>query len=245
MNVYQKFSKIYDKLMYDCDYEKWSQYLLYHIKNAKSENIRGCDVACGSGNITTLLKKGGVDVFGVDISEQMLQVAAEKSRHMAMKINYILADGSEFTSPHKLDFVTMCLAGVNYVQQCEIEKLFQNIFNNLTDDGLFFFDISSSYKLLEFIAENIFYDDSDEVTYLWTNELADDDSFVDYEIAFFVKENEVYHRFDEKHRLFVHHREELERILKKVGFSSVEVCFDDFDTIQSDENMRLHFIVKK
>ncbi len=245
MNVYQKFSKIYDKLMYDCDYDKWSQYLLFHIKKSKTDNIRGCDVACGSGNITTLLKKGGVDVFGVDISEQMLQVAAEKSRQMALKINYILADGIDFSSTHKLDFVTMCLDGVNYIKGEDVEKLFQNIYNNLGEKGVFFFDISTTYKLLDFIGENIFYDDSDEVTYLWTNSVAEDESYVDYEIAFFVKDQAVYHRFDEKHRLYVHKRENLTEILKKVGFKTVEVRFDDFHENENEESMRLHFIAEK
>ena len=37
-----------------------------------------CDLACGTGNITIPLAKRGYDMTGVDISEDMLNIAREK-----------------------------------------------------------------------------------------------------------------------------------------------------------------------
>ena len=38
-----------------------------------------CDLACGTGNITIPLAKRGYDMTGVDISEDMLNIAREKA----------------------------------------------------------------------------------------------------------------------------------------------------------------------
>lgn len=244
MSAYEKFSKLYDDLMYDCDYDKWSQYLVEEISAQKDGSIRGADLACGSGNFTMRLKKAGFDVFGVDNSEKMLKIACEKARKNALKINYILLDAVEFASPHKLDFVTMCLDSLNYVEKSKHVRLFKNVFDNLNDNGVFLFDISSAYKLKEYIGENVFYDDGDEVTYLWTNKLATNNKYVDYEIAFFVKDGNVYNRFDESHRLYIFDEEEIVENLKKVGFNSIEVHGGDYSTVKKNE-MRLNFVARK
>ncbi|MEG2117269.1 MAG: methyltransferase domain-containing protein [Clostridia bacterium] len=245
MSAYDKFSKIYDKLMYDCDYDKWSQYLVATIKDGKDGVLNGADLACGSGNVTIRLKAAGLNVFGVDTSEEMLRIAAEKTRSHGQKINYICVDAVKFEAPRKLDFVTMCLDGVNYVEKQKIKPLFQNVFDNLKENGVFLFDISSAYKLLEYIGENVFYDDGDDVTYLWTNKLDEKRQFVDYEIAFFVLDGEIYRRFDESHRLFAHDKDELLEILKQVGFSDVKVAGSEFESVKGKFDMRYNFIARK
>ncbi len=244
MSIYNKFSKIYDNLMYDCDYELWSQYLLSRIKKDCDGTIRGVDFACGSGTMTILLKKGGLDIMGVDISEGMISKAQEKSRNMGVRLNFILSDVVEFKSPKKLQFVTMCLDGVNYIDKDRIKSLFVNVYNNLNDNGKFFFDVSTVYKLSDFIGENVFYDDGEDVTYLWTNEQKENS--VDFNIVFFVKnEKGLYQRFDESHTLYKYSKDELNALLLESGFNKVEFISENFDKNFKKEDMRLHVICTK
>ena len=76
MNSYSDFAYVYDHLMHkDIDYEKWADYIenifsMYDI----SPNLV-CDLACGTGNMTIPLSKRGYDMTGIDISEDMLNIA--------------------------------------------------------------------------------------------------------------------------------------------------------------------------
>ncbi len=231
--------------MYDCDYEKWSQYLLKEINANRTGKIRGVDLASGSGTMTILLKKAGLDLFGVDMSSDMIARAQEKSRLNAVKIDFVNCRCEEFESPRPLDFATMCLDAVNYVDRDSVLTLFENVYDNLKENGVFLFDISSKYKLFDYIGENVFYDDGEDVTYLWTNAQNKEGGYVDYNIIFFVKNGDSYNRFEEVHRLYIYQLEEIASWLYEAGFESVEVKGEDFGDEIKDECMRLHFIARK
>ena len=80
MNSYTDFAYIYDSLMHkDIDYEKWADYIenLFIMYDINPDLV--CDLACGTGNITIPLAKRGYDMTGVDISEDMLNIAREKA----------------------------------------------------------------------------------------------------------------------------------------------------------------------
>ena len=80
MNSYTDFAYIYDSLMHkDIDYEKWADYIenLFIMYDVNPDLV--CDLACGTGNITIPLAKRGYDMTGVDISEDMLNIAREKA----------------------------------------------------------------------------------------------------------------------------------------------------------------------
>ena len=78
MEIYNHFAYIYDVLMDDVDYSGWVDYIerilkIYGVKPAR------IDLACGTGNITIMLKARGYDVIGIDQSEDMLSVAKDKA----------------------------------------------------------------------------------------------------------------------------------------------------------------------
>lgn len=239
MNAYDKFSTLYDRLMYDCDYNKWSQYLLSRLSG------KGIDFACGSGNMTLAMKKGGLDVFGVDISRKMLDVAVEKARKSGIKTEFLQADMSRFSYPQKIDFATCLIDGVNYLKPSDAERFFGNVYKMLKDGGKFIFDVSSEQKLVEVIADNVFYDDEEDVTYLWTNKLAKDKSKVTSDLMFFVKDGEKYTRFDERHVMYVHKTSELEKTLRKIGFSKIGITDADFSKKPTDKTSRVVFCATK
>ena len=239
MEIYDKFSNVYDKLMYDCDYDKWSQYLLSTLSG------KGIDFACGSGSMTIRMKKGGLDVFGVDMSRPMLDVAVKKARKENVKTEFLQADMTKFSYGLKLDFATCLIDGVNYLNAASAEKFFKNVFGMLKTGGKFIFDVSSEYKLTSVLANNFYYDDEEDVTYLWTNKMAKDKSKVACDICFFVKEGDCYVRFDEEHILYVKKTADMLSLLRSVGFSSVKVTDDGFINKPKEKTMRIVFEATK
>ena len=81
---YSVIANSYDNLTHnDCDYNSWSQYL---FAVAKSHNVKSVvDIACGTGKMTQLLAKHGLQLVGVDSSAEMLDVASQKCRAIFVK----------------------------------------------------------------------------------------------------------------------------------------------------------------
>ena len=78
--AYSDFAYIYDSLMHrDINYEKWADYIenLFDMYGVNPNLV--CDLACGTGNITIPLARRGYDMTGVDISEDMLNIARNKA----------------------------------------------------------------------------------------------------------------------------------------------------------------------
>ena len=57
---YSRFANIYDALMRDVDYDKWTDYLLEIAKRFETPLSYAIDCACGTGAITTRMAKKGV-----------------------------------------------------------------------------------------------------------------------------------------------------------------------------------------
>ena len=73
MSIYDEFSRYYDYLTGDVDYKKRTKYLLSLFKRFDKKPSLLLDLACGTGGFSVQFSKAGIDVIGVDISEEMLK----------------------------------------------------------------------------------------------------------------------------------------------------------------------------
>lgn len=69
----------------------------------------------------------------------------------------------------KCDFVTAVCDGFNYVKGKNLAAAFNEIYSALNDGGIFIFDVSSANKLENVLGNNLFYEDDENLTYLWQN----------------------------------------------------------------------------
>ena len=76
-NFYKEFAVIYDDLMVDVDYDKWTSFILKNIPENSSKIL---EAACGTGNITCNLANERFNITAFDISEEMLVKAYENLR---------------------------------------------------------------------------------------------------------------------------------------------------------------------
>ena len=239
--AYSALAPHYDKLINSCDYEQWSQYVFNKISEYSKGKV-GCDLACGSGYFTRFLKANGFDVYGVDNSEKMLLRANEISFEEKVIIDYQLQDIKKFKSFKKLDFVTIINDGMNYLNKTELKSAIKSIYSSLKSGGVLLFDISSAYKLKNVLADNLYGEDLDDVTYLWFNTLREDS--VKMELTFFVKKDDVYLREDETHVQYIHEKEDVLCLLSEIGFDVVEVCGHLGEELKED-SQRINFIAIK
>ena len=80
MSSYESLALRYDALTADVDHEAWADYLEKHFSRSPIPIHTVLDLACGTGAMTCLLAQRGYEMIGVDLSAEMLSVAAEKAQ---------------------------------------------------------------------------------------------------------------------------------------------------------------------
>ncbi len=242
-NEYTALSKFYEEIIYDENYKNWMQFILNTVK-ANALGVKGLDVACGTGILTRLLKKNGFDIVGVDVSQDMLNVAQQKSYQEKLNIQYLKGDMKSFKALERVDFITVINDGLNYLESKFLEKTFKNFYNSLKKGGVLIFDVSSPYKLKNILGNNAFGDDGENLSYLWLNNFNEESSSVEISLSIFEKCGNVYKRYTETQIQYAHTKETLLKNLKEVGFSLVSVT-DDFGNPLKEDSERILFILKK
>ena len=233
---YTALAEVYDSLMYDVDYDRWAAYMIGLIGEPPK---KVAEVACGTGNLTLRLLQAGYDVVASDASEEMIGLASKKAAKAGIGGCFMAAD---MRAPvcFGADVVISAMDGVNYLtEDGDAGAFFEAAYASLKPGGRLLFDISSEYKLREIVGDNFFYDDGDDVTYYWENEICG--NAVNMELTIFIRDGEVYRRGDESHTQRIYERAELERLLSESGFGDIEVF--GFGTLEEpDENAeRLQF----
>lgn len=223
MNSYTDFAYIYDKLMKsDIDYEKWADYIenLFDMHGVNPTLV--CDLACGTGNITIPLARRGYDMTGVDISEDMLNAAREKAARLdILFLNQSIARLDLYGT---MDAFLCMIDGINYVIA---PKLLEQAFTRMkkcfmNPDAVFIFDISTRRKLENTIGSETFIRSGKDIFYSWQNRYIKSKNLSDMLLTFFVREGELYRRFEERHIQRAYTEAELLHILKKSGFTQID-----------------------
>jgi len=134
---YQAFSKVYDKVVSPEKYDKWEKFIdkVWRENYLKPKSM--LDLACGTGINAIRYSKRGIQVFGVDASEDMLKIAMRKSH----KVKYFKADFLNFSMPHKVDAVICLDFATNYLLTPNDILFFVNrVYRFLNPHGIFIFD---------------------------------------------------------------------------------------------------------
>lgn len=245
MNCYNEFAHIYDRLINsDINYEKWAEIMIKICEKYKVNKKNYLDLACGTGNMTNLIGKSFINTWAIDLSEEMLSEAEEKLRKNGIKAKFVCQNICNFNLNRKFNLITCCLDSTNYIlAKEELLNYFKCTYEHLEDDGIFIFDINSYYKLKEILGNNTYNYDDDDVIYIWENVFSDD--IVDMYLTFFIKEGELYRRFDEEHSERAYSEETIEELLNEVGLEVLEKLNNYEGNDIKEDSERIVYVVRK
>ena len=243
--TYGEFAKIYDELICeDIDYTKIEERILGIISKHNIRYEDYLDLACGTGNVAIRMAKHFKNTYLVDLSEEMLQEAYSKFKKERIKGKVICQDMRELSLNHTFDLITCVLDSTNYILEVEdLKDYFIGVYKHLNEDGVFIFDINSFYKLTTILGNNIFSYSSEEVFYNWENTIEDD--IVNMYLTFFVKNGDLYERFEEEHYERSYQEKDIEEVISECGFSIVNK-FDGYNEKEVyKESERILYVLKK
>jgi len=113
------------------------------IAEYNSSAISVFELGCGTGS-NLLFLSGDYKISGVDINENMLNIARNKIGGSRL----FIGDIREVILKEKTDVVFCVYDTINHLLLFnDWKKVFRNAFNSLNDNGLFIFDFNTLYKL--------------------------------------------------------------------------------------------------
>ena len=245
---YGVFSEFYDALTANVSYDTVSQVLSSLLtRYGKSRGLL-LDLACGTGSVSVRLAQKGYEVIGVDLSPEMLSEAQNKAYSAGQNILFLCQDMTALDLYGTVDAAVCTLDGLCHLPDEEsVFAALQKVSLFMNPGGVFLFDVNSVYKHRAVLGNNTFVYDTDDVYCVWQNTLLPDGVTVQMDLDFFepVSDKGDYVRQSERFTERAYPKETLEAMLKKAGFTVLDV-FDGYSGKPAhDTSERLLFAVRK
>lgn len=245
MDAYTSFASVYDLFMDNVPYEEWCAFLCKILAQHGITDGPVLDLGCGTGKMTRLMSEQGYDMTGIDNAAEMLQIAAMERGEVP--ILYLLQDMQDLELDGCVRAVYSVCDCVNYVlDEEELQQAFSRVHEYLEEDGVFIFDVNTSYKYTKLLAENTFAESRDEGSFIWDNYYDEEERINEYDLTLFIPEgDELYRRYTETHYQRNYETETLLKLLKNAGFTDICVYDDYTDAPLCEMSERAVFVAKK
>ncbi|MED0671522.1 class I SAM-dependent methyltransferase [Aneurinibacillus aneurinilyticus] len=246
---YRKLADVYDHLMADAPYDQWMQFTVQAWRMMGAHPHYVAELGCGTGSLTRYLLERELEVWGVDLSADMLEVAREKigRSHPHASVHWLKQDIRHLSLPREMDSIVSFCDTLNYIPDAEgVRQVFAHVFDVLVSGGTFLFDVHTPYKIAEVFGNESFCYRDEDVAYIWQSTYDETVETVEHDLTLFVAEgNGLYRRFNELHHQRAYSLDDLQKWLGETGFSLLSITAD-FSTQQVEEDSeRAFFLVQK
>ena len=246
MEAYTDFAFVYDTLMDNTPYKQWCDRITGLLRSHGIEKDLVLDLGCGTGTLTELLAKEGYDMIGVDYSQEMLARAMEKREESGLQILYLLQDMREFELYGTVKAVVSVCDSLNYLlEEEDVIETFRLVNNYLDPKGLFIFDFNTVYKYKEIIGDATIAENREDCSFIWENYYHEEDEVNEYEVTFFVKEGDLFRRFEETHYQRGYTPEQMRMFLAKAGLEFVAMTDSDTGGEVTPKSERIYMIARE
>ncbi len=248
MSGYTTFAAFYDRLMGNVDYASRAVYVLELMNKYRPNKTPQTvlDLACGSGSLSLEMMARGVDVIGVDSSEEMLAAAADKAGKQGKSLMLLCQDMRELDLYGTVDAAVCALDSLNHLCRTqELREVFRRLHLFIEPDGLFVFDVNTLYKHRHILGDNAFVFEEDDFFCVWRNRLLSNSAEVAMQLDFFVKDREDYRRLTDEVRERAYSKQTLCRLLTDAGFEPLAVLDDMTLLPPREDSERLVFVARR
>ena len=245
MNAYHELAASYDRLTGDVDYEATAAFYFEILAREGLCPRTAVDLACGTGSIAAILVRKGMEVIGVDLSEEMLTVAQQKAQDLENPPRFICQSLQQLRLPRGVDLAVCALDSLDYITDPgDCREAIRRIYKSLNPGGIFIFDVNTPEKLRA-MDDQVFLDEDDDVYCVWRGEFDEETNICSYGMDLFQRYGEVWHRSFEEHREYAYSQEQLTEYLKVAGFTHIEVYADRRFEAPREGEQRIYFKARK
>ena len=241
MGAYEARAVSYDRLTNDVDYEATVDFYYEILKQEGLKPRTAVDLACGTGSVTAILARRGLQVIGVDMSEEMLTVASQKTGDAW----FICQKLQELRLPKAVDLAVCALDSLDYITNpADCREAIRRTYKYLNPGGIFIFDVNTPEKLRAMDGQ-VFLDEDDDVYCVWRGEFDEETNICSYGMDLFQRKGDLWERSFEEHREYAYSADQLIGYLKDAGFTHIRVYADRRLEAPTEGEQRIYIKARK
>jgi ubiquinone/menaquinone biosynthesis C-methylase UbiE len=245
VDAYKDLAVSYDRLTNDVDYEATVAFYMDILNREGLRPRTAVDLACGTGSVTAILARKGIQVLGVDMSEEMLTVAQQKGQECENPPRFVCQKLQELHLSRGVDLAVCALDSLDYITEPEdCREAIRRVYKVLNPGGIFIFDVNTPEKLRAMDGQ-VFLDEDDDVYCVWRGEFDEETNICSYGMDLFQREGKLWYRSFEEHREYAYSQEQLTGYLKEAGFTHIEVYADRLFEAPRQGEQRIYFKARK
>ena len=245
MDAYHALAASYDRLTNDVDYEAVVDFYMQILAREGLKPRTAVDLACGTGSVALLLAQKGLRVTAVDLSEDMLCVAAQKAAGLDEPLVFVCQSLQALRLPRGVDLAVCALDSLDYITDpVDCQEAIRRIYRVLNPGGCFIFDVNTPEKLRAMDGQ-VFLDEDDDVYCVWRGEFDERTNICSYAMDLFQRNGAVWHRSYEEHCEYAYSAHQLKGYLKQAGFTSIEVFADRRLEAPGEGEQRIYLKARK
>ena len=234
MSVFGNYSAYYDLLYSDKDYAGEAEFVELLIKKYKPDAKSILELGCGSGGHAIELINKGFYIHGIDLSEEMLAVAATRRDQLPGELasKFTLAPGNvqSYRANKMFDCVISLFHVISYQPTvAELKAAFITAAEHLDAGGAFVFDVWYGPAVLTdkpVVRVKRMSNDSISVIRIAEPEWHANESLVDVHYTVFIRDraSNVIEELEEVHRMRYLFTSEIEMLAEAAGFTVSNYC---------------------
>jgi SAM-dependent methyltransferase len=229
MSVFNEYSSYYDLLYQAKNYNAEANYVDGIIKNFSPTSTKILEFGCGSGRHASLMAEKGYCVTGVDLSQNMVKLAKEKTQCLgeSQKLSFCHGDMRSIRLNKKFDVVMALFHVMSYqTTDKDVCDAFETAYEHLVSGGLFIFDFWYGPAVLKQRPElkvKKVEDDKIKVTRISEPQCDVEKNLVDVNFTVFVenKKDSTIKKYQETHNMRYLFQPEVARLCQDNSFELV------------------------
>jgi len=245
MQAYLDLAYSYDRLTNDVDYGAVVEFYMQILAREGLTPRTAVDLACGTGSVALLLAQKGLQVTAVDMSEDMLCMAAQKAQEAQVPVTFACQRLEQLHLPKAVDLAVCALDSLDYITDPEAcAEAIRRVYKALNPGGCFIFDVNTPEKLRAMDGQ-VFLDEDDDVFCVWRGEFDEATNICSYAMDLFQRQGEAWHRSFEEHNEYAYSAAQLTAYLKQAGFTAIEVFADRRLEAPGEGEQRIYLKARK
>ncbi|MBR7926679.1 class I SAM-dependent methyltransferase [Aerococcaceae bacterium zg-ZUI334] len=217
---FSRIAKVYDRFN---DLEVYEQWLDFTLNSVDQQPQKVLDVACGTGWFTSLLAPFVTSITGMDIDNEMLEMA--RSEDPEQVVQYVQGDMlSMETFASDYDLVTCYADSLCFLENAEqVQQAIRQMLNRLAPGGTLLFDVWTPYQVTTGFDGFSYFDSDETAALLWDSAVDAETLTMEHYLTVFMQQQDG--RYD---------REEVVLTERAYPLSVYQAAFDN-DEVASVE----------
>ncbi len=245
--MYNEFAYFYDQLNGAANYRRLHRFVRRSFrKNGLKKGIVA-DLGCGTGTLTLALAKDGYDMLALDVSQDMLEVLADKlaqNPRLAGRVQLLRQDLTALDLFGTVQGAVSTFDTLNHIGPLpQLEKAIYSAAFFMDEGAVFVFDMNTPYKHQYILADSTYCVETPEAVCKWSAQY--DDAVPASAITVRTTRSATGEVFEEHFTEYSYTERQVRDICAKVGLAVLDVRDGETFRRLGPKSQRMIFVTQK